>query len=232
MIDGIDGSGKSTIMATFADALRARGRTLFSLPDFQKQHQRLPSYEELASAEVVLSAEPSYCWFGAAIRQALIKNAGEFSGVSVAQAYALDREVGYRHCLIPALESGKVIISDRGVSTTLCYQPIQTSPVPVELIVNLTGNRLALEHRPDVLILAHCPAQTAAARLAARAGKQDNAMFERVEFLERAAERFASPAFQSLFTERGTRIITVDTSRTTEDTRAAVTELIPQLMAL
>ena len=64
---------------------------------------------------------------GRAIRQDLTSNNYSYPAAAIAQAYALDRLILYTKLLIPLLAAGKCVLQDRGISTTLCYQPL-TSP--------------------------------------------------------------------------------------------------------
>jgi len=232
MIDGIDGSGKSTLVSAIRDTLAARGKKVFDLVQFQRHHRVNPSLVTLEGYDVIVSGEPSYCLIGAAIRNHIIRTNTPFPGPSIAQAYALDREVHYRELVIPALDAGLTIVQDRGVSTTLCYQPLQDRPVPVQTILALEGNRLALLRRPDVLLLAACRATEAIRRLGERSGKKDNSIFERGDFLNRAAQRFSSPEFRRLFTDRGTEVLELDTNPPLAEVRASIENLIPSLLAL
>jgi hypothetical protein len=45
-----------------------------------------------------------------------------------------------------------------------------------------------------------------APRLGSRAGKQDDAIFERLDFLEKATQGFHNPDYQHLFTSHGTAL--------------------------
>ncbi len=117
------------------------------------------------------------------------------------------------------------------VSGSLAYQ--FTAGVPEDALLAMPGNRLALEHAPDVLVLASVDVTAAIARLARRDGKDDGSYYERGAFLEALVRRFADPAFRTLFTDRGTRIVDLSTEGTLEETRQRVeTELLPFLGAL
>lgn len=213
MVDGIDGSGKGTIVQALCQSARKEGLRVFDLVAYEQKHHTLPQPVELKGADIIRSSEPTHSLIGLAIRGEIIRDNGRtYPGSVIAQAYALDRFLLYTRVIIPALQTGKTVIQERGVSTSLCYQPIQRHAVQVRDILKLEGNQLALKWRPDHLVLVDVDPVEAMRRLRKRSAKQDMAVFERREFLSKARRRFTSPAFQSLFRRRGTSIHTVTTA--------------------
>lgn len=223
IVDGIDGSGKGTIVDTMAAALKRRGRRVFDLRAFWKSKHTFPTADELKRFDVIISAEPTYAWVGAAIRNELVRSV-QYDPSTLVDAYALDREILYRRLIIPLRRAGKLIIQERGVPSTLAYQVTQGASV--RSILNRTGNRLALTHSPDYLILATLDVETALKRLAARTAKRDGAIFERRAFLTKLARRYASPAYRRLFRSH---IIELPTAGTVSTTQRAATSLITKL---
>ncbi len=68
MIDGIDGSGKSTIMNMWQEILEAQGKKLFLLKDFWQENGRHPRADEIPDdTYAIISAEPTYVWTGSSI---------------------------------------------------------------------------------------------------------------------------------------------------------------------
>ncbi len=209
MVDGIDGSGKSTVMDTWKNYLAAEGNALFDLKEYWQKTGHYPSYSELKSYDFIFSCEPTYAPVGKAIREELIKNGRQYPARAIAEAYSLDRLILYNKIIIPALRDKKCIIQDRGVSTSLAYQPASDPKLTPKILSQLDGNALALKHRPDYLVLLSIDATEAARRLSKRTAKQDNVIFERLPFQKKLAKVFASPAYRSLFTKRGTTIVTL-----------------------
>lgn len=204
MIDGIDGSCKSTVIDTWKDYLIKEGNGIFDLKKYWKENKCYPEYKELRAYEFIFSGEPTYTGMGALIREELIRNGTDYPLQAVAQAFSLDRLILYKKIIIPALKDDKCIIQDRGVTTSLCYQVL--SGLSLEEVAKMPGNALALEYPPNHLVLMQLGAQEAIRRLQERSTKQDDVMFEKIDFQRRAAEIFDSPEYQQMFTVGGTQI--------------------------
>jgi dTMP kinase len=215
MIDGIDGSGKGTIVSCLREALQEAGKNVADLPAIMKQG-RFPEEKDWRDADVVVTTEPTYAGVGAVLRTELLRDASYDPG-TVAAAFSVDREMHYRRVIIPACAAKKCIISERGISSSLAYQV--TAGLPEADVLAFAGNALAMEHAPDFLVLADIDPETAIARLAARAGKQDDSYFERAPFLRTLAARYRDPAYRTLFEARGTTLIDLSTAGTIEETR-------------
>jgi len=212
IIDGIDGSGKSTIVLEWIDYLVKHGKKCLKLRDFWKENGRHPHAEEFLHYDCILSSEPTFVGIGSVIRQELIRSDSNYSALAIANAYALDRLILYKNVIIPFLESSKdkIIIKDRSVSTSLCYQSIQGTLSMAE-IAAIEGNTFALEHAPDHLVITDLPAERAIARLTARIDKADNSIFEKSDFLDTSRALYLSPQYQKLFEDRGTKVHILNT---------------------
>lgn len=224
MVDGIDGSGKGVILKAFADWAMAKQMKIFDIRNYWKEKRTFPDPEEFADYDVILSNEPTFSMVGQAIREEIVReNTRHYSAWSTAQAFSLDREILYRRVIIPAIKQGKIIFQERGVTTSMIYQPIQKEPLELEKIMELPGNKLALEHRPDLLIIAQVDPKEAMARLAER-DKKDDSIFEKLHFLEKIAERYAAPWFREIMEKSGSKIVYLKTDKTVYDTmKEAVT---------
>lgn len=190
MIDGIDGSGKSTVLTFFKEELISQNRTVFDLSEAIKNSGRIPTFSELPKVEFIFSAEPTHAWVGAAIREEIIRKDAGYGVWYAVEAFALDRAILYKRCLLPALASGVKIIQDRGFTSSLAYQSVQGN-LSMQDILNVPGNTLANQHAPDLFIHVDCPVKVAIGRLQKRS-KQDDSLFEREQMLQKIQKAFVS----------------------------------------
>jgi len=227
LIEGIDGSGKGLVVDTFKELAEKENLKTFDLRAFIKKEKDFPEYEEIKDYDIILSAEPTYGWIGQAIRQELIKdNKRKYSALAVAQAYSLDRKILYKRLLIRALQDGKIILQERGVVSSLAYQPLQAQmqgeDLPLDQVIKLPGNKLTIEdYPPSVIIITRLDPETALQRLDNRA-KKDVCIFERLEFQKKLQERYESNWLKNLFEKQGSKVMYFDTSMTIEDTKNQV----------
>lgn len=228
LVDGIAGSGKTTAIQAMFDTLQAQGLRCFRLEDWKGE--KPPRFEEIADFDVYFMFEPTRQWIGAAIRQEMSQTEHPYGGEELAHAFALDRQIMYRRVIIPALKAGKTVVQDRGVSTSIVYQPIQPNSLSLEEILNLPGNKQALEHAPNHLILTSTPVETIVDRIRLRPASQGAAgVFADVELARRVDTRYREPWFRELFESRGTKIHILDTSGTLEQSEQNAVQLIREL---
>jgi len=223
LIDGIDGSGKTTALAAlFSWAKKKKLKIL----DLRKALKRsYPSLKELKKYDLLISVEPSLGGIGQVLRKEFLRRDKGYSAKSCAEAFALDRLLLYQRVIIPALKLKKIIFQDRGISSTLAYQPIQKEKISLKKILSLKGNQLALKYPPHLLIITQIDPQIAFKRLKGRKNKRDHALFEKLSFLKKLAKRFSSPWFRKFFEKKGTQVIYLDTQGEIKTTKKKVIEI-------
>ncbi|MBI2041279.1 MAG: hypothetical protein HYT16_04220 [DPANN group archaeon] len=238
MIDGLDGVGKDTLLAGLAEYLMNSGRSVFSLKDYWAKYNAHPIISDIGRNKVITSSEPTYVGVGKSIRDVLIKRSPDrsYSASSVAQAFSLDRLILYKEILLPAMKYNKWVLQSRGVSTSLAYQPIQAQMQGDSLSINdiicLEGNRLALDNVPDLLLIPMVSnIGRLAQRLAARSGKQDDAIFEITTFQEMADRAFKSQEFREIFEKRGTDVRFFNADGTVAENRAAAIKVLESVLS-
>lgn len=96
-LEGVDGSGKSTVAAAVARALEERG------------------------VDVVSVREPGGTWLGEEIRQLLL-HSSEMTPWAEASLFAAQRAQLAVEVIAPALERGAWVLSDRTYFSSLAYQ--------------------------------------------------------------------------------------------------------------
>ncbi|MFA6099300.1 MAG: hypothetical protein WC750_00290 [Patescibacteria group bacterium] len=255
IIEGIDGSGKSTVLNACRAWAEERGVTFFNTIEFSEREGRLPSVEEMGQATGLITAEPTFCWVGKAIREEIIAkhensdtrhvirdpsepseishvtcHESRYTGWETAQAYALDRLVQFRRLIIPFLQGHpeRIIFQDRGLGSSLAYQPLQDTTLTTEQIITLPGNAQTLAFAPNLLILIRTEAAAAMARLAGRTEKQDGDIFEEPNFQQKLVQRYLSDDVLGPFKKAGTNIAEVDGNLGIDEVAAAVKELLSQ----
>ena len=238
VIDAIDGAGKSTVIRAMTDWLAQKNLAVFDLLAYQKEHHRLPDVESaeesaLHAADVLISAEPTYSWIGAAIREEIIKVHSGYSyhGKAAAEAFALDRQVLFTRVILPFLSAkpNRWVIQDRGLISSLAYQPLQDERVTLDWLLSLEGNRAELARPPELLLLLRLAPEEAMTRLSNRKEKVDGDIYETASFQEKLALRYRDPAVLAPYRDAGTRIIEIDASGSPEDVGKRACEALASL---
>jgi len=228
MIDGIAGSGKSTLLRAAETWARERGQKVFDMREWTKTHADPPTFDEVSDYDVFFTNEPTRQWVGAAIRFELSRTDVPYNGESLAHAFALDREIMYRRLIIPALAAGKTVFQDRGVCTSIVYQPIMAGGISLLRLLKLPGNALALKHPPTALIVTDLDPAVAVERIKKR-DEESKGVFADLAFLRRVTKRFRSRWFSYLFHRLGTSVHAFDTDVPMGEMVAKAKKLIESL---
>jgi len=234
-IDGIDGAGKSTLLSAARTWAEGRGFNVFDVVEFSKREHRLPTYDEVKDADILFTAEPTHAGIGEIIRNEIIQDGAPYDTRFTAHAFALDRGVQYRRLILPflAAKPSGWIIQDRGLVSSLAYQPLQSqhepTPVTVAELLALPGNRIALERVPDVFVFLKLDPKIAQERLVARTDKQDNDRFSNEDFQGTLASRYLLHEVTDPYTSRGTKLHLIDSSLSKKDVAEHITTLLEEL---
>jgi dTMP kinase len=201
--EGIDGSGKSTQLRLLNNFLRTRG------------------------CNVLLTREPGGTKLGLRLREALLDALEEVDPLTELLVFAADRAQHVRRVLLPALESGEVVISDRYADATVAYQGAGRgfSPELISQIVQLATGGL----KPDLTLLFDLPIGDATTRTtrrstgknAAARGARDRLDIEDAQFHARVRD-----AYLRIAAAEPERVKVIDTSGPVERTHQRVTEVI------
>jgi thymidylate kinase len=228
VIDGITGSGKTTILEEIRTWSKSCGHTIFDLDSWCKQHHSIPRFEELEDMDVIFASEPTSALIGKAIRNEL-SHGDEYSPYELAHAFSLDRHILANRLVMPARKAGKLIIQSRSVSSSIAIQSIMDNGPSREEIMNLPGNAFCLANAPDHLILTHVPPETVHARLAKR-DTEDKGIFEKMNLLIKEEEVYKSKSFSEIFSSRGTHVHQFDANQSLEDVQARARQLIGSIL--
>ncbi|MBT3230610.1 deoxynucleoside kinase [Candidatus Uhrbacteria bacterium] len=227
VIDGVAGSGKSTLIRAIKAKLEEKGLKIFDLNDWTRENDKPPKFKDIADYDVYFTFEPTKYWVGAAIRHELSYSGA--SGDIVAQAFSLDRHIQYVRLIAPALAAGKIIIQDRSVSSSIVYQPIMKEAPSLEDLIALPGNALALTYPPDHLILTHIDPEKLQTRLDTR-DDDSKGVFENIDYLKKVDQRFRSEWFSQLFTSRGTCVHDFSTDQPKAQMEEHITKIITSIL--
>jgi dTMP kinase len=174
-LEGIDGSGKSTVLQHIASRL-----------------QRM-----LPESRIVLTAEPTTGAVGRILRSELGKADREGSEASAAMRmqelflFMADHAHHLAETVIPSLENGAIVLSDRYADSTAAYQGVTLRgivPDPVSWIQSILRPWNIL---PDMTLLFLLEPEAALERMQSRSSREK---FEHLEFLRLVDENFRAIA--------------------------------------
>jgi thymidylate kinase len=75
-----------------------------------------------------------------------------------------------------------------------------------QVLAGIPGNALALQYAPDHLVIVKIDPEIALARLDSRSDKNDAAIFEKLETLQKIITIFDSQEYRDFFTERRAQV--------------------------
>ena len=196
--EGIDGSGKST------------------------QLRLLSSYLRLHGCDVIVTREPGGTPLGLRLRAALLDSQEQVDPLTELLVFAADRAQHVRRYLRPALESGRVVISDRYADATVAYQGAGRGfpETLIKQIVELATGGL----KPDLTILFDLPVRESSVRTGRRSNdrqKADRLDSEDAEFHARVRE-----AYLYLAKTEPARVRVVETTGSVDETHAKVRQIV------
>lgn len=196
--EGIDGCGKSTQMRMLASELRLRGQ------------------------EVVTTREPGGTSLGSRLREALLDAQEQVDPLAELLVFAADRAQHVRALVRPALESGRIVLSDRYADATVAYQGAGrgfTSELIAQVVELATGGL-----KPDLTLVFDLEVDESRRRAHRRLQKghaHDRLDLEDVAFHSRVRD-----AYLKIAANEPERVRIIDANGSVEDTHAAVVSLV------
>ena len=198
-MEGSDGCGKSTQIALLKDWLIRRGY------------------------EVVLSREPGGCPISEKIRDVLLSL--ESTGMSAeceALLYAASRAEHVREVIEPALNSGKIVICDRFLDSSIAYQAYGRELG--EEFIRLINSPATRRATPDATLLLEVDRARARARMAA-GEPADRLESEREDFFSRVRQ-----GYDAVKAAEPDRVRSIDASRTIEEVFESVRDAVSRVL--
>jgi dTMP kinase len=229
MVEGLDGSGKGVAVNALKEWAASQKLKILDLREYWKENEGFPNTDEY---DAIISAEPTFTGTGKKIREEMIKNGSKCSSKEIAEAFSEQRKELYEKIIIPARKAGKLIFQERGVVTSIAYQPLMEDSYTVDEIKELEGNKLCIENAPDLLVITAVKPEVVIERLGKRK-KQDDAIFEQLEFQKKAEKAYESEWLKKLFEEKGSKVVFLDTNppSTVEDTKKRMVEIFEKSMS-
>lgn len=196
-LDGIDGCGKSTQCRLLADWLRGQGR------------------------DVVTCADPGGTALGQVIRELLLDHRREMSLACEAMLFMASRAQLVNEVIRPALDAGKVVVSDRFVLANVVYQG-HAGGLDVDLL-RQAGRLSTGGLEPDLTIVLDLPIDAAQSR---RKPTPDRMERRPTDFHEKVRAGFLAEARR-----RPERIQVVDATRSVDAIHQAICQHVAKLIA-
>lgn len=160
VIEGIDGTGKSTLAAELAETLRQRGRS------------------------VLLTYEPTHGPYGRRLRELAIAGREEVTPEEETELFIADRREHVAQEIGPALAAGQTVVMDRYYYSTMAYQGARgVDPAQIE------ARHRDFAPQPDLLVLLDLPVEEALDRIIRKRGSIPD-QFEGAEYLARVRRIF------------------------------------------
>ena len=182
-IEGIDGTGKTTVAAKVGESLASAGIPL------------------------VWTTEPTHTWRGDAVRWAI---GSDVDGVTESFLFLADREAHGRQ-IRSWLEEGRLILSDRYADSTYAYQGARLAakrPDAMEWLRDLSAPYVLV---PDVTYLLTVPPEVALARISDRDRKVRFEEIEFLRAVDTNYRKLArDPRFVTIDATRGIGEVTGD----------------------
>ena len=200
--EGIDGSGKSTQLRMLTSELRARG------------------------LNVLPTMEPGGTPLGRRLREAFLETEENVAPLAELLLFAADRAQHVNFLVKPALEEGKIVISDRYSDATFAYQGAGRGfpEATINQIIELATGGL----KPDLSLYFDLPVEKALLRTNNRSdsGEQKNRMDqETVEFYERVRT-----AYLKIAADEPERFRVIDAGGSTDEVKTLVLKIVSEFV--
>ena len=183
-LEGIDGAGKSTHHAWLVEFLRQRGKT------------------------VVATREPGGTPLGEKLRELLLNEPMHLETEALLM-FAARRE-HLDKVILPALERGDWVVSDRFTDASFAYQGGGRGLASAKL--EALEAWVQGDFQPDLMLLFDAPTEVASARLAAAGNAPDRFEQEQQAFFERVRQAYLDRAKRE-----PQRIARIDSTRSIEE---------------
>lgn len=194
--EGIDGCGKSTQLNLLAEHLEKQG------------------------LDVLKTREPGAKGLGEKVREILLNYEGKVSSNCESFLFLADRAQHIDIIIKPAIESGKIVLCDRHIDSTLAYQGYGRK-LDKEQIKSL-NNIATSDIKPDLTFVFDIDVETALSRVGKSKDRMESAG---IEFFERTREGYLEIA-----KEEPDRVKVIDSNDTIENIFAQVKSIFNEII--
>ncbi len=200
--EGIDGSGKSTQLRLLAGDLRVRG------------------------LDVLTTFQPGGTPLGRRLREAFLETEEKVHPMAELLLFAADRAQHVNFLVKPALEEGRIVISDRYADATAAYQGAGRGfdETIIEQVITLATGGL----KPDLTLFFDIPIEKAILRTGARTDEETvkNRMDkETTDFYERVRA-----AYLKIAEREPRRFRVIEASGSIDEVHAKVSEVVTEFL--
>jgi dTMP kinase len=195
--EGIDGCGKSTQLRLLSGELRVRG------------------------LRVVATREPGGTPLGKKLRAALLDVQEQVDPMAELLVFAADRAQHVRKHLLPALEEGEIVLSDRYADATVAYQGAGRgfdSKLIQEIVELATGGL-----KPDLTLLFDLSVDESAVRTRRRVASKRT---DRLDIEDREFHKRVRDAYLEIAKAAPDRFRVIDARGSVEETQRLVLDIV------
>ena len=200
-LEGLEGSGKTTQQKYIVDELRDKG------------------------FDVLLTREPGATRLGKRIRKLLLDPEwSEMTPRAEILLFAADRAQHVEEVVKPALEDGKIVISDRYFDSNLAYQGYGRG-LDIEIVKKI--NLWAVDYlKPDLTFFLDLPVEVGLARARAQTVDKlgDRLEREELKFYQQIRDGYLKLA------EESERFRVIDANRSIKEVKADVLQVIEEMI--
>lgn len=164
VFEGIDGAGKSSLVRLLAESLKEKGYP------------------------VCVTKEPGDNSIGAAVRSIVQETKNHITAQTEFLLFAADRAQHITEIVVPALERGEIVISDRLSDSSLAYQGYGRG-LDIDMIKSI-NNWVLGDIRPDLTLFVSVPVACAFDRISKRNEQPTRFENEHESFMQRVKNGF------------------------------------------
>ncbi|MDO3412926.1 dTMP kinase [Saccharibacillus sp. CPCC 101409] len=204
VLEGPDGSGKTTQIGKIEAYLRERG------------------------VDYISTREPGGVQVAEKIRSVILDVDNDMSGLTECLLYAAARREHLIRKVIPALEAGKVVICDRYIMSSLSYQGYGRELGGAVLDINKRAiNVNGKEYWPDRNLYLDVTPEVGLQRIHAKHAQRE---INRLDLEEEDFHRRVREGYLNLTREYAGQFVTIDASQSEEHVFADIKEVIENLL--